>query len=344
MTNCAFAFVTSWHLTVDRWIPLFRLRFPLEDVPEWAQRYAPSAADWEREVRITDEIAPAVRNRGYYTRDEFLVVCRWKSSRPQRWQKTNDERLVRRITRLALAATDDATVVGTMRLLKGVELPTASALLHFVREDYPILDFRALWSLSIDQPTYYSYTFWRAYRRYISLIARSAGLPIRTLDRALWQYAKEGMPSGANGVDVVNHDALKAASEQTWRDRMWLRPDRCCGDYSVRSNYALTIYGYTHAQRVWGLREPLDGSGWDRSLSHRSGDGRWRGHFEDLRACLFFVQRGIKWTEGSADCPDLHRMLHLCYRAVCDAWDDEHAAHMDDVQAALRYTASRDGN
>lgn len=79
-----------------------------------------------------------------------------------------------------------------LRLLEGVEWPTASTLLHFCdTREYPILDFRALWSLGYVKPPHYTMEFWLAYMAFTRALAKKVTLPIRTVDRALWQYSKE---------------------------------------------------------------------------------------------------------------------------------------------------------
>jgi hypothetical protein len=61
----------------------------------------------------------------------------------------------------------------------------------FHRDPYPILDFRALWSVSLDTPKQYSFDFWWPYVEFCRGVAGSAGVDLRTLDRALWQYSHE---------------------------------------------------------------------------------------------------------------------------------------------------------
>jgi hypothetical protein len=53
----------------------FQLRFDLRDVPVYAARYA--YADDNAVLAI----ARQARRRGYYTREEFVAVCRWKTTR-----------------------------------------------------------------------------------------------------------------------------------------------------------------------------------------------------------------------------------------------------------------------
>jgi hypothetical protein len=76
--------------------------------------------------------------------------------------------------------------------LRGVSWPTASVVLHFCdTRRYPILDFRALWSLGYATPPAYNLEFWLAYTTFTRALARRRGLSMRILDRALWQYSSE---------------------------------------------------------------------------------------------------------------------------------------------------------
>lgn len=70
-------------------------------------------------------------------------------------------------------------------------IPTSVILHLYYREQYPILDFRALWSLSVDVPGTYKFSFWWSYVEYCRGLAERTGFDMRTLDRALWQYSRE---------------------------------------------------------------------------------------------------------------------------------------------------------
>ena len=68
---------------------------------------------------------------------------------------------------------------------------SSSTLLHFCdSRPYPILDFRALWSLGYSKPPHYTMLFWLEYLEFTRLLAARLAVPIRTIDRALWQYSK----------------------------------------------------------------------------------------------------------------------------------------------------------
>jgi hypothetical protein len=168
--------------------PLFRLRFSEAHLPELAERYSYTANDGE----LRTVLRAAVRARGHLERKEFLQICRWKTARSKPLVSGNDQFKVRIITRAAFATKDESLKMDLLRTLEGVEWPTASTLLHFCDErPYPILDYRALWSLGYDKAPNYTTEFWLAYVVFTRDLAKRLRQEIRTIDRALWQYSKE---------------------------------------------------------------------------------------------------------------------------------------------------------
>jgi hypothetical protein len=166
----------------------FKLRFPTQDIAHWAARYS-----YPGEDRIVRRVAPAARARGYLRQSEFLEVCKWKTPRSQSRCATNPADTIREATRLALHTADERLKIGILRVLTGVEWPTASVILHFCdHRPYPILDYRALWSLGHpNPPTTYTFDFWWEYTQFTRHLADNSGHSMRDLDRALWQYSKE---------------------------------------------------------------------------------------------------------------------------------------------------------
>jgi hypothetical protein len=167
-------------------LPSFELQFPIGQVSDLAARFpvmdeAPGLA-----------LGAAVRARGHYTRAEFIEVCGWKTVRSRPKVAANSESAVADATGRALSADDEATRITALLELAGVGVPTASTLLYFVYpDDYPILDVRALESLGVKARSVYPVDFWLAYLNACRTLARRAGVTIRTLDKALWQYSKE---------------------------------------------------------------------------------------------------------------------------------------------------------
>ena len=107
----------------------------------------------------------------------------------------------------SLASQNERIRIEVLTLLHGVSWPTASVLLHLGHPDpYPILDFRAMWSLSVDVPDdtsgFYTFDLWWAYTQFCRKLANQCGVDMRTLDRALWQYSKmnqKDVPEPADG-------------------------------------------------------------------------------------------------------------------------------------------------
>jgi len=155
---------------------MFELRFDKSSIPEWAARYP---ADYDEEVETI--IAPQVRARGYFMKSEFLKLCRWKTPRSKPRIASNPEDFIQEVTRTTLSTPSERLRIEVLTLLSGVSWPTASVLLHFGHTDpYPILDFRALWSLGIDsEQTEYDFDFWWAYTQFCRQLAKEVGVSMR---------------------------------------------------------------------------------------------------------------------------------------------------------------------
>jgi hypothetical protein len=170
-------------------MPDFKLQFAAKEIEALAERFGPSG-----DTRLL-VVGAAVRARGYYTRQEFIEVCAWKTVRSGPKVARNGIAAVRATTRAALAARDEAMRMTTLLKLEGVGVPTASTLLYCAfPDDYPILDVRALESLGVTPRSQYPVSFWLEYLDVCRRLARTHGVSIRTLDKALWQHSKERAP------------------------------------------------------------------------------------------------------------------------------------------------------
>jgi predicted RNase H-like nuclease len=231
-------------------VPKFRLRFPLSEVMYWAARYA-YADDAEVEA-----IGEAARKRGWYTRDEFLAVARWKSPRSRKRCEENDETTVKAATQLAFSTADERQRIEALTQLHGVDYPTASVLLHLAHRDpYPIIDFRALWSLGVESPpAAYSFTFWWAYTQACRLLAKESGVRMWMFDRALWQYSKERRPpTGTTGSDLREAPEAPAPGETGESKSAHMRRMYAEGSTVVEVAKALKVsYGFAYGvHRRW---------------------------------------------------------------------------------------------
>ena len=166
---------------------MFCLRFPAEEITSRAERYSYRLSNTHLLDRRSE-----VSREGRLTKALLDQVAQWKSPRSAGHVQNNSDRFVEEVTAFALAARDERSRIESLTLLDGVSWPTASVILHlFHRDPYPILDFRALWSLGVEEPAVCRFPFWW---EYVETCRRLSGWccgDMQTLDRALWQYSKE---------------------------------------------------------------------------------------------------------------------------------------------------------
>ena len=168
--------------------------FPEQDLRSWSERYDYATADLTRDVI---EVGEFMRQHGYLTLEHLVRLCRWKTPRTQPRVKQNSDSFVREVTSASAASSDERFRIEVLTLLRGVSWPTASVILHFGHADpYPIIDFRALWSLGQPVPSRYTFAFWWEYVQACRALAERHGLTMREVDQALWQYSKDRQSLG----------------------------------------------------------------------------------------------------------------------------------------------------
>ena len=167
-------------------VATFELQFPPSGIAALASRFP------DQDDAAFRAGSAAVRRRGYYTRGEFLGVCRWKTPRSAPRVASNAAGSIRSATTRALGTVDERGRMQALLELRGVGVPTASTLLYFAfPESYPILDIRALESLGVKARSVYPVGFWLEYLAACRGLADRHGVDLRTLDKALWQHSKE---------------------------------------------------------------------------------------------------------------------------------------------------------
>ena len=211
-------------------------RFPVTDKPrmslarETVLRYARIS---EERVRGTsDQIVEAelrtwFAQRRFLDKPNFLKLGRWKSPRPIKSYEQNAAQDIEGITRAAIASMDEREKMDLLLQLHGVRYRVASTILHFAHPDrYMTLDVRALWSLGwddrLDSPQ-----LWFDYTDRVRVLARTLDVPLRTLDRALWEFSKINQPPPSK----INQPPPAREGESLLRGPLHdRRPDgRCAG-------------------------------------------------------------------------------------------------------------------
>jgi hypothetical protein len=88
-------------------------------------------------------------------------------------------------------AETDRAAVAVLVGLNGVQVPVASAILTAIDpERFTVIDFRALEALGVTNATM-TINYYLEYLDACRGLARENKVPLRTLDRALWQWSKE---------------------------------------------------------------------------------------------------------------------------------------------------------
>jgi hypothetical protein len=87
------------------------------------------------------------RRRGYLTRSELVAACSWKSPRAIRHVRSNSPAAVKAATALALRSRAEPARMAALLRLKGVSVPSGSAVLMLLDpRRYGVIDIR-VWQL-----------------------------------------------------------------------------------------------------------------------------------------------------------------------------------------------------
>ena len=170
--------------------PKFALRFPIADLDKWANEYIEYNSNKFKDEQAQNA-ADKAKERGSMTKEESLTVTTWKSRRPKRWLEDNTADDIKDATQSAFSTTNARVRIGVLMTLQGVSYPMASAILHLVCKDVPLLDVNALAALNEKKPPSYTFQFWNVYCAELLKIAGKSSLPLRTIDRALWMFGKK---------------------------------------------------------------------------------------------------------------------------------------------------------
>ena len=173
-----------------------KLRFCESEILYRAKKYSDSAGEG-LENELTDKaLVNKVQRQKYLDINLLRNIAKWKSERRVDLIDKNSESDVKEITGYAFTSSSERVRHGILRCLDGVELPTASAVLHlFHKEPYPIIDKRAMWSIGVEKYNY-SFSCWQKYVSFCRDLSKSNDVDMRTLDRALWQYSREHQKRG----------------------------------------------------------------------------------------------------------------------------------------------------
>ena len=137
-------------------------------------------------------LGEVVNKRGWLEKSEFLTICLWKSRRPKRLYNLNTEKEIVSKSKLTFKEKDELKKIKILTELKGVQIPTASAILSVVNPDiYPIIDVRCIQSLTdlgmIKWKTITENT-WIEYLKIIRNLSKENNKTAREIEKGLFAY------------------------------------------------------------------------------------------------------------------------------------------------------------
>jgi len=174
-----------------------------EFVEHWAKVYDDNFK-WSVELQVEMEIRGWLAKQPepkYLDKEHFVKLGWWKTRRQMKNYVANDETLVEDSTRSAYQVSEKQQkldILTKRKKLKGVGVPVASTILHFLHpDDLPIFDVyvrsslkkAGKWNRSVDDA---SDDAWLEYVDIMRDLSRNLGMILRELDKALWAYDKWG--------------------------------------------------------------------------------------------------------------------------------------------------------
>jgi len=137
-----------------------------------------------------------IKQRAYFNKPEFLQMCSWKSPRPRHLYQMNSSAVIRRVSVNLFAAECERRRIELLTSLKGVGIPTASAILTLTDpQDYGVIDIR-VWQLLYQYGAVatrpsgvgFSCENWLEFLARLRYWARKFNVTVRDVERALFEH------------------------------------------------------------------------------------------------------------------------------------------------------------
>jgi thermostable 8-oxoguanine DNA glycosylase len=134
--------------------------------------------------------------RGFLTKDEFMKICMWKSSRPKNWYLKNSDKTIEETTAKVFDTQYEKRRMQLLTKLNGIRIPTASAILTLTNpQDYGVIDIR-VWevlyqygSVNVNPTgTNFSFENWYNYLMKLRYFAEKHGVKARDVERTIFEH------------------------------------------------------------------------------------------------------------------------------------------------------------
>lgn len=170
---------------------------PLNDLPynslpsliskNLSKKEYPSTVDIKRQLS-------SIHTKKCLSKEDLILICRWKSPRALKLIKSNSTKKIERITKEAFKTRSERMKIELLTSLRGVSIPMASAILMFKNQkSYGVIDIR-VWQLLYYMetvscnPSGLNFTFnqWYQYLSIIRYYAKKKKVNARDIERTLF--------------------------------------------------------------------------------------------------------------------------------------------------------------
>jgi hypothetical protein len=151
---------------------------------------------------------PECARKGYLSAEEVGEICHWKSPRPINYVRNHNSlnplNTIEMITKEAFASNDEKFKISKLDEIRGVSIPTASAILMFSNpQKYGVIDIRNWKSLfhheyvkTNPSGINFSSEEWEIYIGILDELSKSLNVSARDIDKALFFYHKIELQEG----------------------------------------------------------------------------------------------------------------------------------------------------
>jgi hypothetical protein len=181
-------------------------------IDKWAKVYD---RRHQEEVKLESDISTELKKIGspptHLTLAVLKDIAKWKAHMIMGYIEANNDNDVKDITQVALTTHNERLRLEALRILNGVNVRMASAILWFCFQDkYSVMDRYAWKTLQInhliDGELKDTFEYYEYYNKVCGDIVDSFkpfGITRRTLDKALWQFGCEKCKYSNEGVVLL---------------------------------------------------------------------------------------------------------------------------------------------
>jgi len=195
------------------WTKKYEEGYPLNAQGKYPIFVDGKGVEHEERSPYFERMSKVLQKRGYLLKKEFVSIGKWKAERQKGRHENNNDEDVESATKEALEASD-RDKIKILRLLEGVGIPVASAILTVVYpKEYCVIDYRTwralLWLRELAKKESFTFTSYREYsdfldsydaysRTYVYFnfrdtlkkIGERRNMTPRQVEMALWKFDK----------------------------------------------------------------------------------------------------------------------------------------------------------